>query len=195
MKICMVEAFFVYCCCCCCLLDILFIYISNVISFPSFHSSKPLSHPPSPCYEGAQTPAHPLLPPCPGILLHWGMESSQNQGPLLPLLSNKAIFCYICGWSPGTLHVYSLINGLVPGSPGGLVGWYCCSSYGLQTLSAPSFLSLTCLLGTRPTVGCKHPPLWICQTLAEPLRRQLYQAPVSKHFLAYAIVSGFGVCI
>jgi len=26
-------------------------------------------------------------------------------------------------------------------------------------------------------------------------RRQLYQAPVSKHFLASAIVSGFGVCM
>jgi hypothetical protein len=32
----------------------------------------------------------------------------------------------------------------------------------------------------------------ICQALAEPLRRQLYQVPVSKHFLASAIVSGFG---
>jgi hypothetical protein len=32
------------------------------------------------------------------------------------------------------------------------------------------------------------------QTLAEPLRGWLYQAPVSKHFLASAIVSGFGVC-
>jgi hypothetical protein len=29
--------------------------------------------------------------------------------------------------------------------------------------------------------------------LAEPLRGQLYWAPVSKHFLASAIVSGFGV--
>jgi hypothetical protein len=30
----------------------------------------------------------------------------------------------------------------------------------------------------------------ICQALAEPLRRQLYQAPVSKHLLASTIVSG-----
>jgi hypothetical protein len=34
--------------------------------------------------------------------------------------------------------------------------------------------------------------LCICQALAEPLRRQLYQAPVSKHFMASTIVSGFG---
>ena len=34
----------------------------------------------------------------------------------------------------------------------------------------------------------------ICETLAEPLRRQLYQALVSKLLLASAIVSGFGGC-
>jgi hypothetical protein len=32
----------------------------------------------------------------------------------------------------------------------------------------------------------------ISPALAEPLRRQLYQAPVSKLLLASAIVSGFG---
>jgi hypothetical protein len=37
--------------------------------------------------------------------------------------------------------------------------------------------------------------LCICQALAEPLRRQLYQTPVSKHLLASTIVSGFGNCI
>jgi hypothetical protein len=31
--------------------------------------------------------------------------------------------------------------------------------------------------------------------MAEPLRRQVYQVPVSKYFLAFAIVSGIGVCI
>jgi hypothetical protein len=41
-------------------------------------------------------------------------------------------------------------------------------------------------------VGCEHPHLYY-QVLAEPLRRQLYQAPISKHFLAFATVSGFGV--
>jgi hypothetical protein len=36
--------------------------------------------------------------------------------------------------------------------------------------------------------------LCIYQALAEPLRRQLYQAPVSKHLLASITVSGFGDC-
>ena len=35
----------------------------------------------------------------------------------------------------------------------------------------------------------------MCQALAEPLRRQLYQAPVSKHLLASSIVSEFGGCL
>jgi hypothetical protein len=35
----------------------------------------------------------------------------------------------------------------------------------------------------------------ISQTLAEPHRRQLYQAPVNKILLASAIVSGFGGCL
>jgi hypothetical protein len=35
----------------------------------------------------------------------------------------------------------------------------------------------------------------ICQALAEPLRKQLFQAPVSKLSLESTIVSGFGNCI
>jgi len=68
---------------------------------------------------------------------------------------------------------------------------------GLQTHSAPSVLSLTPSLGTPISVQWMAASirLCICQALAEPLRRQLYQAPVSKHFLASAIFSGFGDCI
>jgi hypothetical protein len=68
---------------------------------------------------------------------------------------------------------------------------------GLQTSSAPSVLSLTSPLG----IPCSVPWLTasicfcICQALTEPLKRQLYPGPVSKHFLASSIVSGFGVCI
>ena len=40
---------------------------------------------------------------------------------LLPLIPNKAILCYMCGWSHESLHVYSLVGGLIPGSSGGLV--------------------------------------------------------------------------
>jgi hypothetical protein len=64
----------------------------------------------------------------------------------------------------------------------------------LQTPLIPSVLSLTPLFGTLCTVQWLAVSilLCICKALAEPLRRQLYQAPVSMHFLPLTIVSGFG---
>jgi len=134
-----------------------------------------------------------LLPACPNISLHWGIQPWQDQGLLLPLVPNKAILCYICSWSHGSVHVYSLGSGLVPGV---LVSWHSCS-LGLQTHSAPSILSLTPPLGTSFSVQwlAASIHLCVCQALAKPLRGQLYQAPVSIHFLASAIVTGFGGCI
>jgi hypothetical protein len=63
--------------------------------------------------------------------------------------------------------------------------------------SAPSVLPLSPLLGSMCSVPWLAASICICiaQDLAEPLRRQLYQAPVSKHFLESTIVSGFGVCM
>jgi hypothetical protein len=68
---------------------------------------------------------------------------------------------------------------------------------GLQTHSIPSVLTVTPPLGTPLGTPCSvqclavSMELCICQTLAESLRRQLYQAPVIMHFLASTIVSGF----
>jgi hypothetical protein len=66
---------------------------------------------------------------------------------------------------------------------------------GMQT---PSYivLALTSPLGSPSSVRCLASSIciFICQALAELLRRQLYQAPISKHFLASTIVSGFGGC-
>jgi hypothetical protein len=53
------------------LLDIFFLYISNVIPFPSFPSENPLFPPTSPC-----PPTHPLILPDHGIPLLWGIEPS-----------------------------------------------------------------------------------------------------------------------
>ena len=90
---------------------IFFIYISSVIPFPSFLSKNSLSPPPSSC-----SPTHPLLLSGPGSPLHWGIEPSQDQQPLLPLMTDQAILCYICNWSHGSLYVQFLVGGLVPGS-------------------------------------------------------------------------------
>jgi hypothetical protein len=35
-------------------------------------------------------------------------------------MPDKAILCYICSWSYGPSHVYTLVSGLVPGSSVGV---------------------------------------------------------------------------
>jgi hypothetical protein len=68
---------------------------------------------------------------------------------------------------------------------------------GLQSPLTPSVSPLILLLGILDSVPwltvriCNS----ICQVLAEPLREQLYQAPVSKCFLVLAIVPGFSLQI
>jgi hypothetical protein len=47
---------------------------------------------------------------------------TQDQGDPLPQMPDKVILCYICSWSHRSLHVYSLVGSLVPGSFGG-TGW------------------------------------------------------------------------
>ena len=78
-------------------------------------------------------------------------------------MSNTAILCYICGWSHGSLHVYFLVVGLVPGSSGA-TGWsYCCYSYG----AANPFRSLGPFSGDSvhsPMVVWEHPPLYLSGT-------------------------------
>jgi hypothetical protein len=105
------------------------------------------------------------------------------------LMHDKAILCYICSWS----HVYSTVDGLVPGSSGGV--WLVdidVLPMGLQAPSTPSILYLTPLLGTPCSVQwlAVNICLCICKTLTGLLRGQPYQAPFSMHFLAFTIVSG-----
>jgi uncharacterized Zn-finger protein len=81
---------------------ILFIYISNV-PLQSFPSTNSISHLPFPAHMWVlpHPPTHQLLPHHTSILLHWGIEPPQDQGPLLPLISAKAILCYLYSLSPG----------------------------------------------------------------------------------------------
>jgi hypothetical protein len=71
---------------------------------------------PSPASRRVPPPAHIAT----STSLLWlyptvGHLALQDQGPLLPLMEDKAILWYKCSWS----HVYSLVGGLVPGTPGG----------------------------------------------------------------------------
>jgi hypothetical protein len=164
-------------------LDIFFIYISNVFPFQVSPSETP-SHLPSPyLYEGPPPSPIPIFPT--GITLHWGMVHPQAQGPLLPLMSNKAILCHIFSQLHWSLHVYSLVGSPVPGSS---------RRSGLLTLLL--LQSLLQLLHWRPLRSvqwlAESIHLCICQALAEPIRRQPYQASISKHFLPSTIAPMFG---
>jgi hypothetical protein len=115
-------------------------------------------------------------------------------------MSDKAILCYICIWSHGSLHVYSLVGGLVLVNSGGDRGGvgiqlvYIVLLMGLKSPSNSSVLLLGLLLGSVGLVLWLAVNICIGQMLVEPLRQQPYQALVSKPFLPSAIVPEFGVC-
>jgi len=76
--------------------------------FPVYPQETPIPYPSACFYEGASPITHLLPPLCPGILLHWGIEPSQDQRTLLPLMPKKASY----------LHAYTLIGDLFPGALG-----------------------------------------------------------------------------
>ena len=87
-----------------------------------------------------------------------------------------------CWFSPWELWGYWLVHIAIP-------------PIRLQTPSAPWVLSLAPSLGTLCSVQWLAVSIHfcICQALTEPLRRQLYQAPVSRPLLASAKCLGLVV--
>jgi hypothetical protein len=140
----------------------------------------------TPCfYEGSPPPTHSHLTAL--ALPFTGVSTLQRTKCLPSHWCQLRQFWYIQSWSHGSLHVGELwcvwlFNILV-------------LPMRLQTPSAPSVLLLTPPLGSPCSVRWLAARICICfsQALAEPLRRQLYLAAVTKHILA--IVFGFGVFI
>jgi hypothetical protein len=79
-----------------------FIY-SHFKCYPpsKFPLQKPPIPPPFPASMRVLPPHQPSIP------LFWGIKPSQDQGHPFPLMPDRAILCYICSWSHGSLHVYS----------------------------------------------------------------------------------------
>lgn len=99
------------------LLDI-FLYLYFKCYSPSrFPVHKPPSNPLLLPYTGV-THIHSLY--CPHIPLHWESNLDKSKGFPFHWCPNKAIFCYICSWSPGSVHILSFGSGFVPGSSGWL---------------------------------------------------------------------------
>jgi len=153
--------------------DILSIYISNVIPFPSFPSRNPLSHPPFLLLLCRCSPTHPLTHPLP--LTHSPTPSHSLPGHS-PKLGHRAFTGPRA--SPPTdawqgcplLHMQLeswvnpcvLFGGLVPRSSG-RSGWlillfFLWGCKPLQLLQ--SFLSIGDPV-LSPMVGCKHPRLYL----------------------------------
>ena len=172
------------------------------MSSPFPVSPPQISYPPPPSLADVRKlphlPTHycfsALAFPYSGVLsLHWTKGLSSHWCPTRPSSATYA------ARAMGSLHVYVLF------------GWWFSSwelwgvwlvdnvvlSMRLQTASALSVLSLVPPLGNLCSVQwlAESIHLCICQALAEPLRRQLYQASVCKLFLASTIVSVFGDCI
>ena len=90
---------------------------------------------------------HSHLPPWHSPTLgNWAFIGTRASPSIDAWQGHPLLHMHLEPWVPPCV----LLGGLVPGSSGGggLVGWYCCSSYGLQTPSIPSVPSLTPLLGT-----------------------------------------------
>jgi hypothetical protein len=119
-------------------------------------------------------PHPPVLPHPSSIPLCCGNKPPQDQGLPLPLMPDKAILCYICSWSHGSLHVYSLVADLVPGNFGGS-GYLILLPMGLQSPSIPSFLPEFSIgvFGPSPMVDYEYLHLF-SQALGKPLRGQPY---------------------
>jgi hypothetical protein len=153
----------------------------------------PLFHPPLPLLTNPPTPTSwPCYSPS---LRHTAFIGQRASPPIVVWLGHPLWLmqlepwvpsCVLFGWwfSPWELWEYWLIHIVVP-------------PMGLKTPSASWVLPLALSLGTLCSVHwlAESIHLCICQALAEPLRRQLCQAPVSKYLLASTIVSGFVVCL
>ena len=134
--------------------DTFFYWIVSLFTFQMFSpfQNPPIPFPPPPALWEC-SPTHPLLSSRSGIPLHWGIKCSQAQGPLFPLMSNKAILCHICCWNYGSA---TLVGDPDPGSSTLCVGVWPIDTVAppmrLQTLSAPVVLSPTAPSGTLNSV-------------------------------------------
>jgi hypothetical protein len=124
----------------------------------------PMHLPPASMRVFPYPPTHSWLPALELPNTGASIKPSQGQGPLLPRMHDKAILCYMCSCSHGSLHVYSLADGLVPvwfgWEKGDLVGWYCCSSYGVANPFSYFSPFSNSLIGDpvlSPVVACEHP--------------------------------------
>jgi hypothetical protein len=143
--------------------------------------------------DGGTLLTQPFPPHCPITFLHWGIHRTKGLMSRWCQIRSSSSATYTAG-AMGPSLVGDLVLGSSGGGGGGLVSWYC-STYGVAIpLSSfrPSSNSSLRVPVLSLMVDCEHRHLdWSGNW--QTCIRQLYQASVSKHFLASAIKSGFGV--
>jgi hypothetical protein len=119
--------------------DILFIYISNVIPFPSFPSRRPLSHRPFPfLYEGVSPTTHLPPPACMTVVPHPSthfhlpaLAFSYTGASILP--RTKDLYSNYVQQDHPLLHMQ--LEPWVP--PCELLGWWFCLFRSFSPLTPP----------------------------------------------------------
>jgi hypothetical protein len=146
------------------LLDIFFIYISNIFSFPGLPFRKPLSYPPS-----SDSMREFPLPLTDSHFLALALPYTQISNSLRPKDCSyhwcPTKPCVFFGWWFSSWELWGIV-----------VGWYSCSSYGVANpfiSFSPFYNSFNGDTMLSPMVAVSI-CFCICQALAEPLRRQLY---------------------
>jgi hypothetical protein len=168
--------------------------------FPVFpHPKTPISSPPPPSLRVfPHPPTHSRIP---ALAFPYTAASSLHRSCPPIDVQQDHLLLYICSWIHGCLYVYSLVGVLVPGSSGGGGGGRLVDILVLPMGFAKPFSSFCSFPNSSIGDPCSVPwlcasiCLCICQALGEPLRRQLCQTPVRKHFLASAILSVFGCSV
>jgi hypothetical protein len=96
----------------------------NSLSHLPPDSLRVISHPLTPAYLPSMSPT----------IRHQAFTGLRASPPTdAPPPPKKSILCYICSWSHGSLHVYSLIDGLIPGNYRGS-GWLMFFLWGCKPL-------------------------------------------------------------
>ena len=158
-----------------------------------FPLCKPPSHPPSSLPLLACSliypPTRALLPWHSPTLWHWAFTGPRASPPIDAQQGHPLLHMQLEPWVPSCV----------------LFGWW----FSLWELSVVRLVDIV-LFSYRVIIPIRFfiPPhkssiwvwwlaviicIYLSKVLAQPLREKLYQAPISKNFLASMIVSGFGV--
>jgi hypothetical protein len=181
-------------------LDSFLLYISNVFLFPGLPFGNPQSYPP-PSASMRVLPHPPTHAHLPALAFPYTRASNTQRAKglssnLCPTVPSSATYAARAR-GPSMCSLWLVVK--FPAAPG---LWPVHTVVPLPHGAADPLSSFS----TFCNFSLWNPPgsvqwltasihLCICQALAETLRRQLYQAPLSKHFLASTIASGCGNCI